>query len=357
VPASAGPLSISVPAQPGCVWDVRWTQTWVYDVSPVNGIGPADVGFSVGLNSTAAARSTTITIAGQTITVSQAGETVQPGTPGAPSSFTIDLRTGRFAFLRWTPPPAGQAATHFVIEVGSRSGERDIATIPVGLQPAASGGPIENRTYYVRVKAANAAGTGPPSNEIVVDPSRTPGPIFVTMAWNSPATGTLMWYESVSSSVRYQLEVPATWQSPALPTFQVEGRGLALHRDLFQSDVYAVHVRGINDAGVIGPVPLLGPTYVRGRNCDATPSSPSISALVVSAPFAFLGMTAASNQPFDAFRIMVGRTPGASDVGQVDVSSTSVFAPLPRDTYYVRVATVNRCGVSGPSAEWTFTIP
>jgi hypothetical protein len=77
--------------------------------------------------------------------------------------------TGRAVDLSWTlpahsPPPAG-----FVVEAGSAPGRRDLLTLRLGPTaslhvPAAPPG-----RYYVRLRARNVSGTGPASQEIVVD--------------------------------------------------------------------------------------------------------------------------------------------------------------------------------------------
>ena len=56
----------------------------------------------------------------------------------------------------------------YVLEAGSVSGSANLAAVPVGNVLALSVPGVPPGTYYVRVRAANAAGQGPPSNEVVV---------------------------------------------------------------------------------------------------------------------------------------------------------------------------------------------
>lgn len=68
--------------------------------------------------------------------------------------------------LAWSPPTFGDPPTSYVLEVGSTSGLTDIGVatfVALGhSQPAPNG------TYYLRVRARNACGLGPPSVERVL---------------------------------------------------------------------------------------------------------------------------------------------------------------------------------------------
>jgi predicted phage tail protein len=86
--------------------------------------------------------------------------------PAAPTVLPITEMV-RIVTLRWTPG-AGPAADSYVVEVGSNSGMRDLATIATSnpntvLQTTAPAG-----RYFIRVRARNACGDSAPSNEVVV---------------------------------------------------------------------------------------------------------------------------------------------------------------------------------------------
>ena len=356
-PVEGGGFSITVPAQTGCFWNVSRpdTDTWVRDVAPATGSGAGTIGFTLQFNSSSQPRIGSLLIAGQSIAIVQAAETIPPGVPDAPSGLTVDLTSGPTAIVRWTPG-GGVPATGYLIEAGSASGDRDIASVLLGPATTLTAGPLANQRYYVRVKAVNGAGAGPASNEVVIDPFATPQAIInAQMRWHSPAEGVFSWDETIHSSVQFEIDVPSVAGSPSLPSFTARTRQLTVRREWLAPATYRVQIRGTNVIGETGPFMPFGPAFLLAA-CGSPPSAPSISTLEVNGPLVTLAMTAASRDPFDAFRIAVGRSPGASDVGIVDVVSSVVSAPLPSGQYYIRIATVNACGMSG-SSEQTFIVP
>jgi hypothetical protein len=84
-------------------------------------------------------------------------------TPGAPSPFTFS-QSGPLVVLVW----AGVAgASDYVIEVGSAPGLSNLLVTSLGPTTAVSTVAPPGR-YYARIRARNACGMGPASNEIVV---------------------------------------------------------------------------------------------------------------------------------------------------------------------------------------------
>jgi hypothetical protein len=73
VVAAGGAGSIAVTAGDGCAWTAVSGAAWITVTSGASGAGNGTVQFTVDVNATGAARSGTITVAGQTFTVDQAG--------------------------------------------------------------------------------------------------------------------------------------------------------------------------------------------------------------------------------------------------------------------------------------------
>jgi hypothetical protein len=85
--------------------------------------------------------------------------------PQQPASFSA-ASVGGNVMLAWTPPTFGDPPTSYLLEVGSRSGLSDIGTATFQVLGYSQHAP--NGTYYLRVRARNACGVGPPSVERVV---------------------------------------------------------------------------------------------------------------------------------------------------------------------------------------------
>jgi len=96
-----------------------------------------------------------------------ADATAAASAPAAPSRLAGTVSGSRVS-LTWQPP-AGDAPTSYVLEAGSTTGQTNLANFDTGTTlPSFIADDVPSGTYYVRVRGKNAAGIGPPSNEIVV---------------------------------------------------------------------------------------------------------------------------------------------------------------------------------------------
>jgi hypothetical protein len=93
--------------------------------------------------------------------------TVGTGPPGAPRNLNSQ-RSGQTVTLNWSAPLGAAVPTEYIVEAGSASGQSNLAVIPTGSTSTTLSGAVPPGTYYVRLRASNAAGVGPPSNQIVV---------------------------------------------------------------------------------------------------------------------------------------------------------------------------------------------
>ena len=116
--------------------------------------------------------------------------------------------TDHTVVMTWTAPANAAVApvATYVIEAGTTPGATDLANFATGsaatsfLTPPVPNGSYPNGSYYVRVRARDASGTGPPTPDlrVVVGPS-PPGPPVLTgsvgsdrtvfLAWTWPVTG------------------------------------------------------------------------------------------------------------------------------------------------------------------------
>jgi hypothetical protein len=86
--------------------------------------------------------------------------------PPPPAALTMASNSGGDVSLTWTATPA--APTSYVLEAGRTSGAADALTVDVGVQTAYKASRVNPGTYYIRVRARSACGTGEASNEVVV---------------------------------------------------------------------------------------------------------------------------------------------------------------------------------------------
>lgn len=121
-----------------------------------------------------------------------------PALPVAPQALAAVV-AGSVITFTWQPPP-GSLVAGYVLEAGTGPALTNLATLPLGNATSFSSPPVPNGNYYVRVRARNATGTGPASNEVraVVGPPPPSAPTLsgsggvggtVTLSWSVPASG------------------------------------------------------------------------------------------------------------------------------------------------------------------------
>jgi len=122
--------------------------------------------------------------------------------PGSPTGLAATVN-GNVVSLAWQAPTSG-IPTSYVVEAALSPGGAAIASVPIAQTSLIVPG-VPNGVYYVRVRAINAEGPGPASNEAVAAVpggggcSAPPGPptnltggafgTLVSLQWTAPATG------------------------------------------------------------------------------------------------------------------------------------------------------------------------
>ena len=185
-------------------------------------------------------------------------------TPGAPVGLTGSV-SGTLVTIAWQANPSGGLATGFLVDAGTAPGASNIVSgLAVGSLLSVSGN-LAPGGYYIRVRAQNAAGISPPSNEVfvtvgVVGPPGAPTGLDFTVAggnvnlfWNAPATG--------GAPTGYRIEAGSS-------------TGL--------SNIVAYNVGAVTGVGAVAPA---GVFFVRVRAFNAAGTSgPSNEVVIVSAP-------------------------------------------------------------------------
>jgi hypothetical protein len=128
---------------------------------------------------------------------------------GPPINFAASV-SGTTVSLSWAAPATGDPVAYYVIEAGSAPGLSNLAQFAnVSNGVTVPGVPFG--VYYVRIRAAGAAGFGAPSNEVVVTVGGCAGPPqglvvasqsagTITLAWSPPASGSPTSYTIVAGS-------------------------------------------------------------------------------------------------------------------------------------------------------------
>jgi hypothetical protein len=131
--------------------------------------------------------------------------------PGAPSGLTTSA-SGSTVSLSWRAPSSGGSPSAYVIEAGSAPGLSNLASFSTGSTATSfSSGGVGSGTYYLRVKAANPAGTSAASNESLLivgggGCSSAPGAPSGFATSVSGSTVTLRWNAASGNPTTYVVE-------------------------------------------------------------------------------------------------------------------------------------------------------
>jgi glucose/arabinose dehydrogenase len=282
------------------------------------------------------------------------------GFPGAPSGLS-GLAVGSTVVLSWTAPSTGGAPDAYLVEAGTGPGLANLASESTGSAATAFtavGVPIG--TYFVRVRAKNAAGTGGPSNEIAVPvgpvPPAAPGPASgltatvagssVTLSWSAPSTG--------GRPTAYMVQAGSAPGLSNLANFFTGSTATTFAATGVASGTYFVRIRAANPAGAGGPS---NEVAVAVTGCTGPPGpAGGLHVILNSLGVVSLGWTAppgATTAP-TSYVLEVGSAPGLANLVQMDLGGPmTIFTTggVGAGTYFVRIRAKNACGTAGPSNE------
>ena len=274
-------------------------------------------------------------------------------TPPAPTNLA-SVVNGATLRLSWNRAPGAQS---YRLESGTASGLANLFNGDVG-DVSSLEGLVPPGTYFVRVRAANAAGVSAASTQVTVvvasaascaTPPPAPagytaqvGGLLLALAWPASPGATSYFVEAGLSSGA--TSVPPT-NLGNVTTYQ----GTA------PPGTYFTRVRAANACGVSVPSPEVEVTM----GCSAAPVVPAGLIVTKAAGVA----TFAWQPPLGAtgYRMQVGSAPGASSLADVAIGAATTvpvsLVGVPPGTYYVRVIAVSACGAGAPSNEVAVGVP
>ncbi len=151
IASAGGSGSLPVTAGPNCPWSATTNVTWILIASSASGTGSGTVSYTV-LPNAGAARTGTITTAGQTFTIEQ--ESSPPGVPTNPSPSNGATGVTLTPTLSWT---GGSAATSYDVYFGTSSSPPLVVTNTTGTSYA-PGTLDSDTTYYWQIVAQTSSG-------------------------------------------------------------------------------------------------------------------------------------------------------------------------------------------------------
>ena len=165
--------------------------------------------------------------------------------PFTPAGLTHTVN-GSSVQLSWQ---AAAGATSYILEAGSASGSSNLLASDIG-NVTTLGATAAPGTYYVRIRARNACGSSPPSNEVVVvvagcAPTLAPATPSATV---TNGTVSVSW-GAVAGATGYVVEAGLSPGATNAGVFQVSGTSIA---GAAPPGRYYVRIRARNGCGV-GP--------------------------------------------------------------------------------------------------------
>lgn len=174
-----------------------------------------------------------------------------PTAPGAPTGFGMSAAAST-VLLSWSSPTSGGLPTSYTIEAGTASGLTNIVSFATGSAATTfSVSGVPNGTYYVRVRATNAVGVSPPSNEsvLVVGGCVIPGaPSALRTVSIVNRRVVLAWNAATGSPSSYVVEVGSASGLTNLLNLDLGSAATGLTADA-PPGTYFVRIRGRNACG------------------------------------------------------------------------------------------------------------
>jgi hypothetical protein len=280
--------------------------------------------------------------------------------PGAPTNFR-QTASGFTATFAWNAPASLTAGgpVSYVIDAGFAPGTT-VVSLPAGSGTTFSIPNVPLGTFYVRVRAINANGSSPPSNEITltmsragVAPPEAPTNVqafmqdgLLTLTWTQPPRG--------GAATGYIVEAGSATGLRNIGAIPVTGRALTYTG--VPPGFYFLRVRATNAGGVSAPS---AEVMIVVGGVPSPPGAPNFTVASATGRTVTLTWVAPSFGSPTGYIIEAGSATGLSNLAVVNTRSTATtvsFSGVPPGTYYIRLRAVNALGASVVSNERTLTV-
>jgi Metallo-peptidase family M12/Bacterial Ig domain len=375
VSVSASTLTLSwTPATTGstpATFDVHIGNAPGATTLPVQSTAGTSLSVPITVGGTYFARVKAVNTYGTSLSSPEVSVSVVPPSPkpGAPTGLTASF-SGRTISIGWLAPATGDPVTNYVLEVGSAPGLANLVVVPVGAGLSFVAPGVPDGTYWLRVRGSNAAGSGPPSQDLGVTMGVAGGCVGLPYA-------PVLQAPSVSGSL-----LSLSWDAPGgtvTPTSYVLFAGSAPGR----SDLAVLNLGG---TGTTFAANAPAGTYflrVAGRSaCGVGATSSDITASVLSGgggggggvvPVPPSGLNASvsgrvislswtppsTGATPTSYVVDVGTISGSSNLGSFNTGSTatSVSGTVAPGRYFIRMRTRANTNLSAPSSEVIVVVP
>ncbi|MCC7178955.1 MAG: carboxypeptidase regulatory-like domain-containing protein [Acidobacteria bacterium] len=285
---------------------------------------------------------------------------VLTGPPAAPSGLRAFVNDGLVG-LAWEPPLSGPTFTDYVLEAGLSPGSTAF-TASTNSSPYDVPGVVPGR-YYVRVRARNSFGIGPPTDDLEVNvPPYGPTaplapPTTRPFVWMSGRRLTLTWAAPTAGAepTGYLVEAGTAAGLANIGSALVAGQFLTF--DPVPDGFYFLRVRAVRGSDRSEPSLEI---MLNVGNVPAPPGAPTALAYSLSGSTVNLTWTAPTEGAPTSYTLEAGSGPGLADLLRQDTGSAATslaYAGVPPGRYYVRVRAVNSLGAGVASNEVVVIVP